>query len=395
MDLALYTKPKLTDLLDPSRRPTELTQTSTTLYTLTSSGEVIVVTSIITTVVRPTGSATGTSGGGRSLNGDAGSSRSFFANTGAVAGTFAVVGLLAAGLVIGLAFFFLRRKKKRQLDEDIRVAAGGAGDGGAGKSRFAGDDDDDDPFAGGPGSDGHHSNSYHPPTMSSYGTVPLTAAAAAYAANGSGNRRASYNDGRRSMSSFDGGMQSQGSHPNIAGYNSATGGGAAAYAGYQAYGPGYSREERNGGGARSHEGALYPDWAEYVEGETTPPGRSSGEGSGSPQEGSGSAEGMSEFVSATSVIGADLYLSRSGIRRELLRPAFTHLQHSRLRLFSLPLRRPLYLGHASATRSRRDHLRRAIGSQYGSRQRGQPLADQLGRRERLLEKEGAEVCCRR
>lgn len=197
------------------------------------------------------------------------------------------MGLIAAGLVIGLAFFFFRRKKKRQLDEDIRVAAGGAGDGGAGKSRFAGDDDEEDPFAGGPGSEGHHSNGYGP-TMSSYGTVPLTAAAAAYAANGAGNRRASYGDGRRSMSSFDQGMQSQGSHPNIAGYNSTIGGGAAAYAGYQAYGPGYGRDERNGA-PRSHEGALYPDWAEYVEGET-PPGRSSGEGSGS-------AEGMSEYLS--------------------------------------------------------------------------------------------------
>lgn len=256
--------------------------TSTTLYTLTSSGQVVVVTSVVTTVVRPSGTVNGTSSGGRSLNGDAGSSGSFFSNTGAVAGTFAAVGLIAAGLVIGLAFFFLRRKKKRQLDEDIRVAAGGAGDGGAGKSRFA--DDEDDPFVGGPGSDGHHSNGYHPPTMSSYGTVPLTAAAAAYASNG---RRSSYNDGRRSMSSFDQGMQSQNSHPNIAGYGSSAGGGAAAYADYQAYGPGFAREERSAG-PRSHEGALYPSWAEYVEGDT-PPGRSSGEG-----DGSGSAEGMSE-----------------------------------------------------------------------------------------------------
>lgn len=254
------------------------------------------MTSIVTTIVDPTGgtSANGT-GGGKSLNGDAGNSTSFFSNTGAVAGTFVVVGLVAAGIAIGLAFFFLRRKKQRRLDEDVRVAAGGAGDGGAGVNRFAGDDDDDEnPFEG-PGSEGHHSNGYHPPTMSSYGTVPLTAAAAAYAANGAGQKRNSYgatsgDAPRRSLSGFSGfepthsPSQSQGSY--AAGL-----GGSAAYAGYQAYGPsgaaGYPRgEERNvGTGQRSHEGALYPDWAEYVEGET--PERSSGSG-----EGSGSAEGM-------------------------------------------------------------------------------------------------------
>lgn len=211
-----------------------------------------------------------------------------------MAGTFVVVGLVAAGIAIGLAFFFLRRKKKRQLDEDIRVAAGGAGDGGAGVNRFAGEmDDEEDPFEG--GSEGH-SNGYHPPTMSSYGTVPLTAAAAAYASN---NSRPSF-DHRRSLSGA-GFEPTHSPSQSLGSYGGGGGIGAAAYAGYQAYGPtngaGYPRGAEVvgnglGTGTRSQEGALYPDWAEYVENET--PGRSSG--SGENGNGSGSAEGMGELL---------------------------------------------------------------------------------------------------
>lgn len=292
-----------------------MTETSTTLYTLTSSGDLVVITSVVTTVVgtRPSGGAGAGSGTNKALNGNSAGNNSFFDNTGAVAGTFVVVGLVTAGIALGLAFFFLRRKKRRQLDEDLRVAAGGAGDGGAGVNRFAGEDDD--PFApgAGSGSEGHHS-SYHPPTMSSYGTVPLAAAAAGFgAANGAQKRHSAglggYDDvNRRSMSgmSANGGSiwdpahsPSQSAYGGVnnslmaAGGVGAVGSGAAgragadALAGYQAFGPGYY-----GGAppatAQSQEGSMYPDWAEYVdEADENPKGSGSAEGSGS-----GSGEGM-------------------------------------------------------------------------------------------------------
>lgn len=328
----------------------ESTQTSTTLYTLTSSGEVVVVTSIITTVVEPSGSANGTSANGqggsgsKSLNGNSGNSSSFFSNTGAVAGTFVVVGLVAAGIAIGLASFFLRRKKKRQLDEDIRVAAGGAGDGGAGVNRFAGEmDDEENPFEG--GSEGHHSNGYHPPTMSSYGTVPLTAAAAAYASSNPNQTSASRPsfDHRRSLSGTGFEPTHSPSH-SLGSYNNGGGIGAAAYAGYQAYGPtngaAYPRgpEMALGSGTRSQEGALYPDWAEYVENET--PGRSSG--SGENGNGSGSAEGMGELATFSLSSRAELMpdaASNSRFRQlaHLQQPTLPDRLHARIRLLLLLL----------------------------------------------------------
>ncbi|BGP16537.1 hypothetical protein JCM10213v2_004539 [Rhodosporidiobolus nylandii] len=247
---------------ETTSRNTELhTMTQTSQYTLTTSGTVVVVTSVITAVI--TGDPSGSAGaGGRSLNGSSGSGNSFFNNTGAVAGTFVVVGLVAAGLVIGLAFFFLRRRRARRLDEDIRVAAGGAGDGGAGHDRFNDDDEDmeDDPF--GRMSEGHGSN-----YMSSYGTVPLTAAAAGFGArpnsgydfsNGSGGGATGAGPGSAGRPSFDPGhspAHSSGSIPPFAAaYAPPSAGGVN---GYNGYGTGMS-------GARSHEGVLNDNWEEYV-----------------------------------------------------------------------------------------------------------------------------------
>ncbi|GAA6001559.1 hypothetical protein JCM10207_006723 [Rhodosporidiobolus poonsookiae] len=275
---------------DKQRRDELYTQTSTSEFTLTTSGTVVVVTSVYTAVVTGNPSATGS----RNLNDSSGSGNSFFNNTGAVAGTFVVVGLLAAGIVIGLGWFFLRRKRARQLDEDIRVAAGGAGDGGAGINRFDGEDDDDasDPFDRF-GSEGHGSG-----YMSSYGTVPLTAAAAGfgaarrhsgydYPAAGSGNGRPSYDftgaaaAGRPSFEPGHSPAQSQGSVPPMsmayaAGQNPPV-------VGYNGYGTGMS-------GARSHEGILHGDWAEYVGGVGAAAGAGAGTGEGSPHD-LGSQEG--------------------------------------------------------------------------------------------------------
>lgn len=254
----LATRTRHADPVSPIHRSSaqEYTRTSATEYTLTTSGTVVVITSIVTAVV--SGPDPSSTAGGRNLNGADSGSQAFFDNTGAVAGTFVAVGLVAAGIIVGLGFFFLRRKRRRQLDEDIRVAAGGAGDGGAGINRFAGDDDDDDEDSFdrlGGGSEGHLSSNY----MSSYGTVPLTAAAAGA---GFTTRRSSAGGdwgtaaGAGSRPSYDLGhspAQSQGSIlPPVAG----AGGYNYGPAGYGAY----------GGGATSHEGVLHDNWAEYVEG---------------------------------------------------------------------------------------------------------------------------------
>jgi len=233
--------------------------------------------------------------GGRNLNGADAGSQAFFDNTGAVAGTFVAVGLVAAGVIVGLGFFFLRRKRRRQLDEDIRVAAGGAGDGGAGINRFEDDDEDDDSFdrmAG--GSEGHLSSNY----MSSYGTVPLTAAAAAGA--GLATRRSSgggttdwgpHPGAGASRPSHDLGhspAQSQGSIlPPVGGV------GAGGY-GYGPPLPPQASYGAYGGGATSHEGVLHDNWAEYVD----------GAGAGAGTYGAGSAEGGSHEG-----FGASLFLS--------------------------------------------------------------------------------------
>ena len=258
-----------------------ITRTSQILYTQTTSGRVIVVTSVVTAVIT-TQPASGT-GGGKSLNGSDSSSRSFFSNTGAVAGTFAVVGLVSAALLAGLALFFFRRKRARQLDEDIRVAAGGAGDGGAGVNRFSGEDDDeDDPYLSG-GSDTHGAYAPHQRhlSMTSYGGgAPASAGAAEYYASGRGSRGASPVNSDQSHAP-------QGA--TFSPYNPGQGpyGGAAVPA---------ATQQRQ----RSSEGILYADWAEYVDGTPTP--GSSGEAS--PQEHGGSAEGMSaSFPSPLPKIG--------------------------------------------------------------------------------------------
>ncbi|GAA5920552.1 hypothetical protein JCM1841_005723 [Sporobolomyces salmonicolor] len=267
-------------------------------YTLTTSGTVVVVTSVVTAVI--TGAEPSSSGSGsRSLNGSASSGNSFFSNTGAVAGTFVVVGLVAAGIVIFLGFFFVRRKRARRLDEDIRVAAGGAGDGGAGVNRFN-DDDEEDLF--GAASEGHHSSGY----MSSYGSVPLVSAAAAggfaqrplsgydlssvagpVGAMGAGGARTSFEPGHSPSHSL-------GSIPP----HQMPGFGPSAAAGYNGYGTGNA--QYGAGASRSHEGALHDDWAEYVDGVAGAgaysgagllAGRKGSSGEGSPGE-HGSQEGM-------------------------------------------------------------------------------------------------------
>ncbi|GAA5915030.1 hypothetical protein JCM6882_006761 [Rhodosporidiobolus microsporus] len=311
------------------------TRTSTSLFSLTTSGTVVVVTSVVTALV--TGDPSATAGaGGRSLNGSSGSNNSFFDNTGAVAGTFVVVGLVAAGIIIGLAWFFLRRKRARKLDEDIRVAAGGAGDGGAGINRFDDEEDEeDDPF--GRMSDGHGSN-----YMSSYGTVPLAAAAAGFGQhrpnsgydysgggtpNGShgGGNGANGGNGGGGRPSFEPGhspAQSQGSIPpyhlpqSMSQYGApATLGGAAGgvgggVAGYNGYGTGMS-------GARSHEGMLHDDWAEFVHdsgaagaGAGAAGGGGAAVGAAMMHRGSGSGEG--EMGSQEGMVGSGASHSAHG-----------------------------------------------------------------------------------
>lgn len=239
----------------------------------------IVLTSVITAVISGADPASPGSTGARTLNGANGGSSSFFNNTGAVAGVFVVVGLLAAGIVIGLGFFFVRRKKRRQLDEDIRVAAGGAGDGGAGINRFEDDEESIDGFAG--QSDGHQSG-----YMSSLGDVPLTAAAAGF-----GTRRSSGYDlptgssvaglGTTASSFEPGSSPAQSQSAHFQPYGGATGyGGATSY-----------------GGAQNNEGVFADEWAEYVGAAGAGAGlAASGEGSAG---GPSSQEGMSAYLLVT------------------------------------------------------------------------------------------------
>ncbi|KAK4705531.1 hypothetical protein P7C70_g672, partial [Phenoliferia sp. Uapishka_3] len=252
------------------------TTTSQSLYTVTSSGRVVIVTSIITQVV--TNSASQSSSGGKTLNGADASPHTFFSNTGAVAGTFTVVGLVAAGLLIGLAFFFFRRKRARQLDEDVRVAAGGAGDGGAGVNRFQGEDDDEDERYLSTGSEGTHGAYLTQPGMSSYG-APVVAGA--------------YNSQRLSGGFGTGSSPEHSSHSYLPP--------GATYTQYQPQQGPYGGADF--GQRTSHEGALYPDWAEYVEGEPSP----GSSGDTSPREyggggggGGGSAEGIIARTSSPS-----------------------------------------------------------------------------------------------
>ncbi|SCZ88677.1 BZ3500_MvSof-1268-A1-R1_Chr2-1g04565 [Microbotryum saponariae] len=155
----------------------------TSLYTYTSSGGAVVyATTILTTYVFvPAATTTGA----RTLNsnGDASGGNAFFSKTGAVVGVFLAVGLIVAFIAVGLGFFYIRRKRRQRLDEDLRVAAGGAGDGGAGIARFNDDDSEDgygNPYDPTSTSDGRMSSFGPPATLSSYGAVGLTGAAAGY-----------------------------------------------------------------------------------------------------------------------------------------------------------------------------------------------------------------------
>lgn len=185
----------------PSTRRSE----STRVYTTTSRGQVVTLTSVVTAVVSEA-IATVTNGGsgssGRSLNdnsassGSGSGSGSFFDNTGAVAGTFVVVGLVAAALAALLAWLLVRRRRRRNREEDVRVAAGGAGDGGAGVDRFNDDDDEvdgDDIFA-----DHRHSL-----VGSGLGGAAGAAAAGANPFGGDNNNRSSmYSTTAPSMSQY-------------------------------------------------------------------------------------------------------------------------------------------------------------------------------------------------
>jgi len=263
-----------------------------------------VITSLVTAVITGsdpsiTSGSNGNGGGGsRSLNGSNGGGNSFFSNTGATAGVFVVVGLVAAGIAIGLGFFFVRRKRARKLDEDTRIAAGGAGDGGAGRNRFEDDDESiigDGSGGGGGGavdpfgnqaemSEGHYSSSYG-------SMLPLVAAGAAGGYGSLSNQRHSggYDTPGGGGGRFDPGYspaQSSGSIPyQLPSFGSSSGQGPTYPAGA---GVGYGY----GNNARSHEGALHDDWAEYVNDGGFAPvvGARSAEGAES-----GSTEGPCEF----------------------------------------------------------------------------------------------------
>lgn len=272
------------------------TRTTLSEYTLTSSGSVVIVTSLVTAVI--TGSDPGQSGGARSLNGSADGGNSFFSNTGATAGVFVVVGLVAAGIAIGLGFFFVRRKRARKLDEDTRIAAGGAGDGGAGRNRFD-DDEDDASFVGDsrdPFSNGNQEMSEGHGYMSSYGSMlPLVAAGASGAAVGGGagaygrpnsGYDTSTSGGRANMGSYEAGYspaQSSGSIPyQLPAFGTA-------YPAVGAYGPPAGGGGANYGTTRSHEGVLHDNWAEYVDG-----GMIAGAGGARSHEGHSPGDGSQE-----------------------------------------------------------------------------------------------------
>lgn len=283
------------------------TTTSTSEYTLTSSGSVVVITSLVTAVITGSdpsitgGSNSGGSGGGsgsRSLNGSNGGGNSFFSNTGATAGVFVVVGLVAAGIAIGLGFFFVRRKRARKLDEDTRIAAGGAGDGGAGRNRFEDDDDESmigdgggggDPFGGaGEMSEGHHSSSGY---MSSYGSMlPLVAGGAA-AYNGS---QGGGGGGRPQSGNYDNSTNSRQHHQFDTGYSPAQSSGSIPYQ-LPSFGSGPTYPAGAGVGygyghnARSEEGVLHDNWAEYL----------------NDQGGMGVATGTGGYAGARSAEGAE------------------------------------------------------------------------------------------
>ena len=256
----------------------------------------MVVTSLVTAVI--TGSDPGQSGGARSLNGSADGGNSFFSNTGATAGVFVVVGLVAAGIAIGLGFFFVRRKRARKLDEDTRIAAGGAGDGGAGRNRFD-DDEDDASFVGDsrdPFSNGNQEMSEGHGYMSSYGSMlPLVAAGASGAAVGGGagaygrpnsGYDTSTSGGRANMGSYEAGYspaQSSGSIPyQLPAFGTA-------YPAVGAYGPPAGGGGANYGTTRSHEGVLHDNWAEYVDG-----GMIAGAGGARSHEGHSPGDGSQE-----------------------------------------------------------------------------------------------------
>ncbi|POY74589.1 hypothetical protein BMF94_2350 [Rhodotorula taiwanensis] len=230
------------------------THTETSQFTFTTSGRVVVVTSVYT--ITAAGAA---SSGVPQLNNAHDSGNAFFANTGAVAGTFVGVGIVAAAVAAFLFFFFIRRKRRRQLDEDIRVATGGAGDGGAGFSRFN-DDDDDESFVGGANarsSVGHLSSTTR---MSSYGNVPLAGAAAAF-----GNRRSSNLDVASSTNTTPGIWEPSTAEfdplPTASPVHSISSLPPMQQA-YSGYGPSFAAFAA--GGPRSHEGVLHDDWQEYA-----------------------------------------------------------------------------------------------------------------------------------
>lgn len=154
-----------------------MTELSTAVFTLTSAGRLVTITSIITAVV-PAASARNAAGADGRLNSptaaEGAGKTGFFSNTGAVAGTFVVLGLIVAVGLVALARFFARRKRARRLDEDVRVAAGGAGDGGAGVNRFGDDEDGGNPFADEDSSAGHHQGYPTSPNMAQYAPLALS-----------------------------------------------------------------------------------------------------------------------------------------------------------------------------------------------------------------------------
>lgn len=130
-----------------------MTTVATQIYTTSSGGRLVTVTALVTSVVpldprslSSASAAAAAASASRNLNNHPDSNSSFFSNQGAVAGTFTVVGLVIAGLIIGLGLLLCRRKRARQLNADVRAAAGGAGDGGAGVDRFGDEEEGHNPF---------------------------------------------------------------------------------------------------------------------------------------------------------------------------------------------------------------------------------------------------------
>ncbi|XP_006458787.1 hypothetical protein AGABI2DRAFT_190978 [Agaricus bisporus var. bisporus H97] len=143
------------------------TSESTTAIVSTSGGNVVTITSVVTTSSSRNIAPTGALSGGDTSNTD--SSNGFFDNRGAVAGVFTVVGLVGLAILIALIVTTIRRRRVKRFDDETAAAARDAAN--TQIPNFAAYADDDDDFR--PGAYGTSGAKFSDASHGTYAQTPM------------------------------------------------------------------------------------------------------------------------------------------------------------------------------------------------------------------------------